>query len=422
MDSFLQLKLLLAVLVFSLIIIAETYFKGPFNDLSIPLILDMQKDPSFFSHAIFTFATGCGSYFGYSLMLVIMTTTLQKVKHFLFAIPLLMANFLSFFLKNFYHDNRPSWDIEEIEMKDFEKEWGNPSAHAMQNQVLFTLATYLLVCDNKDCLTDIAPLKPVKKSSILKIMISFLILSVFLFTIFMSRLYKGAHTLNQVFFGLLIGEFCVLISIFFARELLIQFYKSLRKPVVSYKKSFIEKGLPLILLGLLLTLAHVILYLYLLPLDSTKLTIDIIEIMKKFKHNVESDYAINSCFIFSGTWGCFIGSIVGTIIDIYYFKNPIDAWEAPVPWWKRILRVPVLYVILHLHFVVLIVARKFIFNPFLLFSIVYGSFFILFVLLFGFTLKIVQVCHLHPTNFEEIRKQLQENETEFDPLKENKIE
>lgn len=130
-------------------------------------------------------------------------------------------------LKALYHEARPFWYAQNIKQLQWTcpREYGNPSGHSWSVAILYeSLLTDFFYCQSKISVT----LKWI------------FLLAIFILVPF-SRMYLGAHSGNQVFFGLLMGiSMTVLYRFSIQKHLYNLFQYLIRKSVDSGKlKAFV---------------------------------------------------------------------------------------------------------------------------------------------------------------------------------------
>jgi membrane-associated phospholipid phosphatase len=105
-----------------------------------------------------------------------------------------------------YHEARPTWVSLEVQPFYCSSQFGNPSGHTLMATTM--IQSYLL---------NSFPLTGSNSKNYLGVLV-WTIGYIYVGIIGYSRLFLGAHTLNQVVFGFLIGEWLVLSYFFLVQE------------------------------------------------------------------------------------------------------------------------------------------------------------------------------------------------------------
>ena len=128
-------------------------------------------------------------------------------KAFIISMIYSLTHFLTGVLKMMIQDPRPYWISGDIKNDNCEMGYGNPSGHAMSS-VAFYLTLWHLLYDN--C-------KMEKKFN--RKTCSLLFFVIIIFTILMTRIFLGAHSIDQIILG---GSIGFVIYFFFFHILLIE--------------------------------------------------------------------------------------------------------------------------------------------------------------------------------------------------------
>ena len=106
---------------------------------------------------------------------------------------IIYTNYITNLFKMFYRNHRPYWHSDKI-IFSCNSGYGNPSGHSMTSTCVYLSLSHIL--------TDFNVFK--KKYFFLKIII-FSLFSILIIMIISSRIILGAHSLNQVIYGFLLG-------------------------------------------------------------------------------------------------------------------------------------------------------------------------------------------------------------------------
>lgn len=185
--------------IFSLYIIivmaSEQFFRKPLFDASISFIEGLQgSDPhkNSLMH-IAEFISHLGNSGAFLTIILIVYNFANIYKTYVLLMALLLASMMISILKMIYMSPRPYWVSEKIIPFGCEGGWGNPSGHSLASTAFYISLWHILF----EC-------SQLRKRKLLKYgSLAFTIL--FILTIMFSRNAVGAHSLNQILFGCLLG-------------------------------------------------------------------------------------------------------------------------------------------------------------------------------------------------------------------------
>lgn len=146
-------------------------------------------------------------------MLLCWTLVGQRARAFYYQAPYALIYYYNDFVKIAYHDSRPFWEGPDVKGWFCSDAFGNPSGHANVSMAM-TLVVWLDVCHS---------FKLPIWAKILLLGVCFALTG----TIGYSRLYLGAHSLNQVIYGWMVGAWFALTWHFCVRERFFQHYEDL---------------------------------------------------------------------------------------------------------------------------------------------------------------------------------------------------
>ena len=146
-------------------------------------------------------------------------------------------------MKSVLREPRPLFIDGDIKVNDCKHmEFGNPSSHTYGSAVMYLTTVYLII---KHYWVDIQKYQLIRsynktitiagneyKFNVLLILahfIAFAIVNAAIYTIGISRLFKGVHTYNQILNGAILGTILSAIICFILYKNLFKFYLSIKK-------------------------------------------------------------------------------------------------------------------------------------------------------------------------------------------------
>ena len=121
---------------------------------------------------------------------------------------IVFANYTMNQLKSLYGEPRPYWVSDQIEANHCGTGFGNPSGH-MLNNCFFWVTAYLHFFNGRR--SNQQDERSLSRSPLFKFII-LISMGAFLALMALSRVYLGAHTLNEVLHGTLIGSTMAIIG------------------------------------------------------------------------------------------------------------------------------------------------------------------------------------------------------------------
>lgn len=141
---------------------------------------------------------GAGS--AYVVFMTVCFNSMSKLSSLYFWCGMMFTNYTMNQLKSLYAEPRPYWVSDEIAHSSCTTGFGNPSGHMINNS-FFWVSLYCHIFYDMMMSSD----EGFWKRKSVKFM-SAIFLVVFLGLMALSRVYLGAHTLNEVLFGALLGS------------------------------------------------------------------------------------------------------------------------------------------------------------------------------------------------------------------------
>jgi membrane-associated phospholipid phosphatase len=181
----------------------ETVYRDVLFNKSLEWEKEWQTNSSKTEESFFKAMTYFGDFHALLPIFVLFFLWLPLNESFLYMNVLFYSLYFDNFMKLIYRNPRPFW-IDYSLKKYCEGSFGNSSGHAF-----VSTATYLAVWD---ILTNCLFFRKTIIGKILKYFLFILFLA-FIFTIVISRIYLGAHAVNQILYGISLG-FAVYFIIF----------------------------------------------------------------------------------------------------------------------------------------------------------------------------------------------------------------
>ena len=248
---------------------------------------------------------------------------------------------LNVYLKNVYHESRPCWTDKEIPLLGYEMDYGHPSVHASLCGSSILPALFIYAFENTDFTLNNYELVDYKKLRLriiyklpIRIIISVISILIYIFIIY-SRLYVGAHSINQILYGPLLSIWwTVCIFIVFRTELVSYHQYVLTDQTESYFKPGV---IGTIILFVILTLIGVITYLIQSAIDIEVNEYEVNHI-KEYIEDFEKEDPLDSGLINFGFVGLIFGVHMGIYIGKKYLKIDPTRITIPTAIWKIIIR------------------------------------------------------------------------------------
>ena len=188
-----MIKITALIFYFLICFCVEPLYRNPlFNDSS-RIIRNYQANASDLSKSFYRVITELGSEYFYFFTLALLLIWFPLNKSYSYLRILCATTFVNGFLKLAYGSPRPFW-INTTIFRVCEGGYGNPSAHAMVSTSAWLSLAHIF--------TDYNYFH--KENIILKIFI-FIIASIVILGICISRVYLAVHSINQVIFGATLG-------------------------------------------------------------------------------------------------------------------------------------------------------------------------------------------------------------------------
>lgn len=396
------LKLIFLIIYFIIIITIEPFVRDYLFEQSI--LFEERMEASFSSSTItfFKLYTHIGSSkILLPIIFIVFIISPLKVSFALLS-SYIYASYATNTMKLIYHSPRPIWVSENIKY-ECDNGFGNPSGHSFSSSSFYLS----LAC----IITNISFIKKQNHKIIITIFIYLFFIIIILLTMF-SRLVLGAHSINQVIYGCLLGTgthfllFHVIDYLNFSNE---SFYKKFNETTNVLIFSIVHA---------MLILISLVIYLTFKPEDVSKFDRNLRAhgckerpIFKKYQH--DGFYQSLSAL-------ALIGAVLGMKMAFQLIKKDypnkgehIVEWNKNYSNWKKVLLRLLLTVVSCTFFLLNVVVPSDI--PLaLIFIFKTGAGFLLGVFgMFGFGVYLSVKCHVANENIEGEERIMQELEQDF---------
>ena len=330
-----KIKIIIAVLYYILIISTELLYRKKLFSKSIDLEEKIQenyeKDCSFekFWKLISHIGTAKITMFTW----VIIFSTFPINYSFQYLQSIIYTSYLTNLFKMIYRNNRPYWESEKI-IFSCNSGYGNPSGHSMTSVCVYlSLATIL---------TDFKIFQKNKKGIIYKVIIYFLFVIVIIM-VMISRIILGAHSINQVIYGCLLG-----LGNYFVIFYILSFHKYNNLDFLNFFKKKVN--------NLILMIFHLVLIIITIIIYFSVKESNIDEITKKIfngeRCKIKKDYLMykNDGFYQSLSITAVIGSHLGILILMILIEKKFGVVNENLIIWNRVIfkywlfRLPILII------------------------------------------------------------------------------
>jgi membrane-associated phospholipid phosphatase len=187
------LKIVLICVYFAVVIATEPFYRNVLFDLSVTKEKEWQADVSDTTLAYLKTLTHIGYSKEIFLIILFAVHTFYPIcKSWALLSVFTYSIFLLNLLKMIYGNSRPFWEDHSLKI-DCEGTWGNPSGHALLSTA-FYLSLWHIATD----------MKYFQKHKLARFLTGKIVI-LFVLGIMQSRLVLGAHSINQVLYGGLLG-------------------------------------------------------------------------------------------------------------------------------------------------------------------------------------------------------------------------
>ena len=342
-------KALIAIFTFAIFIGIMLLIDYPLFQASLTIIKEysMSWDTSTFA-SIMKIYTNVGAITLCVLASMYVLLSGPKMKQIMYLNAVLLGWVLCSFFKNLHSELRPCWDDKDIKVMGSEKDYGNPSGHSTGCGCIVFSALLVYLFDNTDfCLNDAEKECVIKTrtgfvySLPTKIIISIIGVLAYALVVY-SRIYLGAHAINQVTYGVLLSVYSVLTIFYLFRKELISFYKHI---FLEFDKAVFLKYVAIFVLIIgFMTAAQVILYVALV-FSGVKLDQETLKhIREGGVPTMTEDTPLNSGLVNSGLGSVIIGAHIGLLFSARYFGIDPMRISFEISFLKKLARL--LYVLL----------------------------------------------------------------------------
>jgi membrane-associated phospholipid phosphatase len=173
----------------------EPFYRQPLFNFSLDFIEKVQGDEPKHNNILHVaeFISHLGNTGVFIPIILIVYNFANIYKTYILLMTILLSTMFISILKMLYISPRPFWKNQKIEIFGCEGGWGNPSGHSLASTAFYLTFWHIIF----EC-------HALRNNKILK-RISLAATILFIFTIMLSRTFVGAHSINQILFGFLIG-------------------------------------------------------------------------------------------------------------------------------------------------------------------------------------------------------------------------
>lgn len=188
-------KWLIFTIFMILVIVTEQFYRQPLKEVSLSVIKTLQGEDPKNNNAIkfLKFISQLGSKMVFIPITIIVYNYANIYKTFTLLMALLISTAEFSILKMIYEGPRPYFIDLSIIPIDCEGGWGNPSGHSLSSMAFYLTLWHIIT----EC-------KQIRDKKIIKI-ISLIFTILLIISIMFSRIVLGAHSINQILFGGLMG-------------------------------------------------------------------------------------------------------------------------------------------------------------------------------------------------------------------------
>ncbi len=293
-------KILMFTLIIISIIIIQFFISEKLHKVSFSLIEYLQSFPSLIP--IMNYVTALGSIPVKSFLLVYIFSTCNLYHTFLYTVVCYSSIFVTEWLKLNLQEPRPFWLDDKIRAYSCESGFGYPSNHVMTTVPSYFMFFEIMYYNHK--------LDKSTKAN-LYYWLGFSFIAVLCVIIGMSRMVLGVHSLDQVFFGLLMGFACY----YFYLNVIDYEIKDFRPFLKEITNPVYRAKLFLIVIG-----AYVVFLINGAMLDIRYESIWTDRIIKECG-KLPATTPFYKCIFDSGDYLILYGVLLGIFYDLYYNYN-----------------------------------------------------------------------------------------------------
>jgi len=296
----------------------EIFYRKPLFEESETVETNLQNE---LDPGIFKFFSNYGTLPTFFPVLIIFYLIYPLNIYFTLFSVIIHATYWDNILKILYGEERPYWVFQEL-IPSCSVGFGNPSGHSMSSSAVYLAIWHILIAKNEF----------IKKRIWFKILLLICFLVIILMVIF-SRLVLGAHSINQVLYGGLLG-----IAVYLAHFYVLQMHEMKAREFFEIFRSKRKKGIFAIFYSCLILMS--ILIYYFVP--NQKVIDDNKEYVNKNCGKIEDFKKFNDDGLFN-SFGIFalIGCHTGLVFFCHFLEknNLFDKYEEIYVWnntnWKN---------------------------------------------------------------------------------------
>ncbi len=190
----------LAVILFPVIMVAESFYRQPLYSYSLDFIADWQRTVTLPNIVdFFRFVSFFGTETGLALLFGLVFCLTPRRFFLKISLVFFVSQCTYTFFKQFYHNPRPYFSSPKVRAVTCSSGYGNPSGHTVTACAVFGSLWIFIYWERRKYLIPQRWLRIVIRLLTLLLVLSLMVLT------FFARMYLGVHSINHVLFGSCLG-------------------------------------------------------------------------------------------------------------------------------------------------------------------------------------------------------------------------